>query len=204
MTLDYSLFEWINQGLTNPFFDWLLPVYRDKVTWVPFYLVLAVLMYRNHGWKPTLYLLLCVAIVLGAADQIAASILKPWIGRLRPCAEPEVMDQVRSLVGCGGKYSFPSNHATNHFALAGVLSFTLFRDKRNWKIGLYLWAASICFAQVYVGKHWPGDVLGGGVLGMLLASLGVYLYQKYSGENVIRAWKADQVKSPPSSPSPKP
>ncbi|MEO0733700.1 MAG: phosphatase PAP2 family protein, partial [Bacteroidota bacterium] len=92
------------------------------------------LLWRSYGWRKTLWLLLCIAGVLAVADQLAAAVLKPWIGRLRPCAEPEVADHARILVGCGGKFSFPSNHATNHFALAQVLGLTWLRDKAwGWR-----------------------------------------------------------------------
>lgn len=185
MTIDQAIFEFINQDLANPFLDWLLPAYRDKVTWVPFYLLTAFLLYRSYGARRTLYLLACIGIVLGVADQLAASVLKPMIGRLRPCVEPTIIEEVRSLVGCGGKYSFPSNHATNHFALAGILAMTYLRDKFSWKIVVYAWATSICFAQVYVGKHWPGDVLGGAILGLLLAWIGVFFYRKLAGDLAI-------------------
>ncbi|NJC25111.1 phosphatase PAP2 family protein [Neolewinella antarctica] len=187
MSLDYALFEFINQDLANPFFDWLLPIYRDKVTWVPAYLVVAFLLYRAYGLRRTLYLLACIGLVIGAADQLAASVLKPLVGRLRPCAEPLMMDRVRDLVGCGGKLSFPSNHATNHFALAGVLALTFLRDRPLWKTIVYCWAATICFAQVYVGKHWPGDVLGGAILGLLLAYIGVYVYTRLTKQAAIGA-----------------
>lgn len=198
MSIDQALFEFINQDLANPFLDWLLPVYRDKLTWVPFYLVIVFLLFRTYGAKRTLYLLACIGVVLGVADQLAASVLKPLIGRLRPCAEPSVMDEVRSLVGCGGKFSFPSNHATNHFALAGILALTYLRSKGGWKILAYLWAASICFAQVYVGKHWPGDVLGGALLGLGLAYLGVFAYRKLAGEAAVGAIRGDPAECPPS------
>ncbi|OAV45931.1 phosphatase PAP2 family protein [Lewinella sp. 4G2] len=186
MSIDYAIFEFINQDLANGFLDWLLPVYREKTTWVPLYGVLIFYVNRTYGLKQTLYFLVAVAIIMGVADQLAASVLKPWIGRIRPCAEPAVADTVRSLVGCGGKLSFPSNHATNHFALAGILALTLFRDKLVFKWIFYAWAASICFAQVYVGKHWPADVVGGGILGLILAYGGILIYRKLVGDDAIK------------------
>ncbi|MEL7159357.1 MAG: phosphatase PAP2 family protein [Bacteroidota bacterium] len=156
--------------------DAVLPVYREKTTCIPLYLLLIFLLWREYGWRKTLWLLVCIAGVLAVADQLAASVLKPWVGRLRPCA---VDDNVRILVGCGGKYGFPSNHATNHFALAQVLSLTWLQGKaRGWRLGLFLWAGSIALAQVYVGKHYPGDILAGAVLGCFLAWLGVLVYRR--------------------------
>ena len=197
MSIDYALFEIINQDAANAFLDWLLPIYRDKKTWIPLYAIIAFLLFKNYGWKRTMYLLICIAAVITVADQLAAGVLKPWTGRLRPCAEPSVADTVRSLVGCGGKFSFPSNHATNHFALAGVLSLTFFRDITWVKWSLYAWAASICLAQVYVGKHWPGDVLAGAILGWLLAYGGVVLYRYFAKQNAIARF-SPPAGSPPS------
>lgn len=182
MTIDQSLFDFINQTLANPVLDALLPVYREKTTWIPLYLVMVVLLYRVYGWKRTLWLLLCIAGTLAVADQLAATLLKPWIGRLRPCAEPAVADHARILVGCGGKFGFPSNHAVNHFALAMILSLTWLRDHaRAWRILVFAWAATIALAQVYVGKHYPGDVLAGAILGSLLAWGGVAVYRRLAG-----------------------
>ena len=185
MSIDYAIFEWINQDLANPFFDQVLPIYRDKLTWVPLYVVIAYYMVKLHGWRSAAYLLLCIAVVITVADQIAAEIIKPGVGRLRPCAQPAVADTVRSLVPCGGKFSFPSNHATNHFALATVLALTLLEGHRVLIWVAFLWAASIALAQVYVGKHWPGDVLAGALFGTAVAYLGVITYRRLAGQQAI-------------------
>ncbi|NJB85466.1 undecaprenyl-diphosphatase [Lewinella marina] len=179
MSLDLTLLEFFNQQLANPFLDAVLPVYRDKLTWIPLYALLLWLMYRKWGMRRTLYLLLCIGLVITVADQLAATVIKPWVGRLRPCADPELSGSVRALVSCGGKYSFPSNHATNHFALATMLSLTLV-DRWYWRLLLVLWAASIALAQVYVGKHFPGDILAGALLGTAVALLGVVLFRYLS------------------------
>ena len=179
MTIDHAVFDWINQGWANPFFDAVLPVVRNKLTWVPAYLVLLVWLFRKHGWRRTLVFLILVGAVLGLADQLAATIIKPWVGRLRPCADAEVAERARILISCGGKFSFPSNHATNHFALATLLIMTVFRNASRWWIyGLLGWAGLISVAQVYVGKHFPLDILFGGVLGAVIAIFGALLYRK--------------------------
>lgn len=186
MTLDLALFDFLNQSLANPFLDAVLPLFREKTTWIPLYLLMVFLLVKNHGWRRTVYLLLCIAAVLTVADQLAATILKPWVGRLRPCAEPSVADHARILVGCGGKYSFPSNHATNHFALATLLSLTWFRGQASsWRVGIFVWAALISLAQVYVGKHYPADILAGALLGSLIAWAGVVCYRKLAGQEAI-------------------
>lgn len=174
--MDAFFFDLLHRDLANPFFDAVLPVYRDKTTWIPLYLVLVSVLVRDYGWRRAGYLLLCVAVTLAVADQLAATVLKPWIGQLRPCASGQA---VRELVNCGGRFSFPSNHATNHFALATVLSLTWLREYgRRWRVLLYVWAASIALAQVYVGKHWPSDIVAGAVMGTVLGAVGVWGYRK--------------------------
>ena len=182
--MDRLLFDIINQDLANPLLDLVLPWYREKLTWVPLYLLGAVLLVRSFGWRRTLYLLLCLGVVVTVADQLAASVLKPLVGRLRPCAEPGVADHARILVGCGGRFGFPSNHATNHFAVAVVLGLSWLRSpgQRWWLLG---WAVTISLAQVYVGKHYPGDLLAGALLGSTVALVGVLLYRKLAGEWAI-------------------
>ena len=182
--MEASLFEFLNQDLANPFFDAVLPVYRDKLTWVPLYVLTAYVIWSRYGWKRTLYLLLCIGLVIAVADQIAATVIKPWVGRLRPCATEALQTQVRILVSCGGKYGFPSNHATNHFAVATVLCLTVLH-KWQWRILWLLWALSISLAQVYVGKHFPADILAGALLGTGIAALGVIAYRSAAGEERI-------------------
>ncbi len=100
------------------------------------------------------------------SDQISSTVVKPFFERIRPCNDPVMQSGLRLLLdGCGAGYSFTSSHATNHFALAVYLTFTL----RTW-IGryawiLFLWAATIAYAQVYAGVHYPLDVIGGALLG---------------------------------------
>jgi len=183
MDLDLALFDFIHHELANPFLDTVLPVYREKTTWIPLYLVMVLLLWRSYGWKRTLFLLLCVGVTLTVADQLAASVIKPWVGRARPCA---TLDTVRELVSCGGLYSFPSNHATNHFALAMVLSLTWLADRAwGWRIAIFLWAGSIALAQVYVGKHYPGDIVAGAALGMVIATVTVSVYRRLTKVEVI-------------------
>ncbi|MGB3798663.1 MAG: phosphatase PAP2 family protein, partial [Lewinella sp.] len=147
--MEASIFEFLNQDIANPFFDAIMPAYRDKVTWIPLYLLLLYLLWSRFGWRKTLYLLVCIAGVIAIADQLAASVIKPLVGRIRPCATESLAGEVRVLVGCGGKLSFPSNHATNHFAIATLLTLTFVR-KWYWQVAWFGWALTISLAQVYV------------------------------------------------------
>lgn len=172
MSLDQSLFYFLHHELANPFLDAVLPYWRAKETWVPAYLLAVFLLWREHRWEG-MKLLLLVAVVITISDQLTSSVIKPLVGRARPCYADVFSGQIRELVGCGGHDSFPSSHAANHFALATVLALTWLRNRPKWIWGLMLWAASISLAQVYVAKHYPLDILAGGILGASIAWVAV-------------------------------
>ncbi|MDP3470047.1 MAG: phosphatase PAP2 family protein [Daejeonella sp.] len=165
---DQNLFFGINQGLSNSFFDWLMPALRNRFFWTPLYLFIVIFLVRNYrkkGW----YILLFAFLCFGLTDYISSSVIKPSVGRLRPCNDPEIKKDVRNLIACGTGYSFPSSHAANHFGLAVFLILVFYY---KWKlilpVGLF-WAISVSFAQIYVGVHFPLDILGGAILGSMIA-----------------------------------
>jgi len=111
-------------------------------------------------------------------DFIASRLIKPFVGRIRPCNEMTLVDEIIHRVPCGSGYSFPSSHATNHFAIA-IFLICLFYHK--WKPILPLglgWAFIISFAQVYVGVHYPIDTFVGAILGTCIGFFTFYIYQK--------------------------
>jgi undecaprenyl-diphosphatase len=127
-------------------------------------------------------LLILAALVILLTDTISAQVIKPLVGRLRPCNDPGFKDSVRLLVHCGSGFSFLSSHATNHFGLA-ILFIQYFRKwfSSKWlTIVFLLWAVSIAFSQVYVGVHYPFDVICGALLGMGLAYLVWHVYLRIS------------------------
>lgn len=144
--------------------DAIIPWLRNPYFWAPVYLFLLVWMWTRYGktglWWCVFFL--CCFIV---ADFTSASILKPLFHRLRPCRDPLVSMWFRELVPCGGGFSFPSSHATNHFALSIFISFTLGRRYPGIIFWALSWAVVVAFAQLYVGVHYPSDVLFGALLG---------------------------------------
>lgn len=177
---DYTAWYYLNTQWVNEFLDSVIPFIRNKWTWAPLYLFLLIFMPMNYGRKGWMW---CVFFLLSftMADYISASIIKPYYIRLRPCNNPYIKDIVHLLVPCGSGYSFPSSHATNHFAL-GIFAAITFNKitKWIWVAGI-LWALSVGYAQVYVGVHFPGDVVAGGILGILVAILTARIFNRLYG-----------------------
>ena len=163
--LDKDVFIFINSSMHKSWLDGFMLLMRNPYTWVPLYVLLLFKIYKTD---PSILLPFLIASLASFAitDFTSASIIKPLVGRLRPCYDVSLQNNIYILTDCAGKYSFPSSHASNHFGLAMVwYQIILFIKKEKWK-WVWWWAAIICYAQVYVGKHFPLDILGGAVLGM--------------------------------------
>lgn len=164
---DESLFHLINGVWTHPLLDEIMPWWRDKKTWIPLYVILAgfaVYRFRLRG----LYFILGVVLTVGVADTVSSKVMKPTFERLRPCNNTELPFEVEQRGGCGGGYSFTSSHATNHLAIAWFIVLTLGATYKWLRWPLIIWAISIAYGQVYVGVHYPLDVLVGGCIGSLI------------------------------------
>ncbi|MBK8919927.1 MAG: phosphatase PAP2 family protein [Saprospirales bacterium] len=177
-TLDITLFYWINVSGTNPVFDVVLPLCREKWFWSPLYLFVGVFAIQNYSFGRGVMFLSGLILVVGLSDFTSSSIVKKNIQRLRPCIDPELHGQVIQRVPCGSGYSFTSSHAANHFAAAVYLSLLLGNLARWVRPVLIAWAALVAYAQVYVGVHYPGDVLGGALLGTGIACYAVFVFRK--------------------------
>ena len=173
LQFDENLFHLVNSGCRNLFFDWLMPLLRNKYIWLPIYVFIASFLLLNYKQKG-LYLCLALLLTIAIADNVSSRLIKKSVQRLRPCKVLEPQQDMYLLVPCGSGFSFPSTHATNHFAIAVFLFLVLGKCFRWTKIPLVLWACSIAFAQVYVGVHYPLDVVAGALLGILIG-WGVYL-----------------------------
>lgn len=181
--IDQQLFLIINRIWANDFFDFLMPLMRSKLFWAPLYLFLIVFFVVNFGkkgWISVLFILITFALT----DFISAGVFKPIFERLRPCNDPNIMGLARNIVGCGSGYSFVSSHAANHFGMAIIIG-SIFKQKWPWvKSAFIIWASVICYAQVYVGVHYPLDVLFGALLGFAIGHFVCWAYQKSDPLNV--------------------
>lgn len=178
---DAELFLKINKGLSNDFFDFIMPLVRNKFFWSPLYLFIiafCIKQYKKQGY----YIILGLLITFAAGDLISSRLIKPMVQRTRPCNEIKLTNDIIKCVPCGTGYSFPSAHATNHFAIALFLIGIFYR---KWKPVLPLalaWAALIALAQIYVGVHYPLDTIGGAILGTCIGLIISTIYKKLQPE----------------------
>ncbi|MEI6311087.1 MAG: phosphatase PAP2 family protein [Bacteroidota bacterium] len=178
--LDYQIMHYINIVWTNPLFDLLMPLLRNKWTWLPLYVfILALIFWKNK--KNTIQILLLVILAVSLTDYISSTILKEYFERIRPCALNDSFNQFRILIPCSNGYSFPSSHASNHMCLAilfATITIHYFKKKWIW-IPFISWGLLISYAQIYVGVHFPLDVIFGMSIGIITGITARILLNKY-------------------------
>lgn len=176
--LDIKFFLTLN-GCHNAFFDPIMYWVSNKLFWIPLYLIIAILIIRFYKLK-SIYLFLGIGVLITLADQLSSGLIKPWVERLRPSHNPDLQGLVHlSAAGPGGMYGFVSSHAANTFALFLFLSLVLSK-KFSWlKYILAFWATLTSYSRIYVGVHYPGDVLAGALLGSLLGILLAWILLKW-------------------------
>jgi membrane-associated phospholipid phosphatase len=183
--IDKKLFTFLNGSATASWLDAVAPWYRDSQTWIPLYVFLLLFVFINGKFKGVYWLIFIVACA-GLTDQVSSQLLKKTVMRLRPCADPSMADTIRLLMPhCSGGYSFTSSHATNHFGAAAFVFITLKKYFQNWAYLFWFWAASISYLQIYVGVHYPLDVLVGALLGAAIGTGMAKLYQNQMKEQVV-------------------
>ncbi|HND95222.1 MAG TPA: phosphatase PAP2 family protein, partial [Chitinophagaceae bacterium] len=168
--LDKEMFLTINRRWSNRLFDELMPFLRQSEYWAPLYLVLLIFVLVNFKMKGCWWAAFFICTV-AITDLTGNYLFKHTIERLRPCSDPDFSVHVRLLVNhCSGGYSFISNHAANHFGMALFFYISFRNVLGRWVWTAILWAAAIAYAQVYVGVHYPIDVLAGAVWGSLIGN----------------------------------
>jgi len=195
-TLDSIDKQWL-LALNNDypgFWDGLMYGISSKFTWIPFYFAIVFILIKylkRQSWLIILALIICILL----ADQISSGLIKDIVHRLRPSRNPEIDNMVCLLKGYrGGKYGFVSSHAANSFGLAVLTS--LFFKNRKYTISVLIWATLVAFSRIYLGVHYPGDVIGGALVGAGVAFLVYWLFTKIHFGNVPTNTSAINLKLP--------
>ena len=172
--IDSQLFLMLN-GSDSAYWDAVMWLVTKTVTWIPLLVVVVYVILKNTGWRQALLIIFSMAIAVLLADQISSSVIKPLVMRWRPTHDAVLASSVDTVFSyTGGRYGFVSSHAANTFALFALLS--LIMRSRLLTFWLFLWAALSSYSRIYLGVHYPGDILCGALLGMLIGWLTYLLY----------------------------
>jgi undecaprenyl-diphosphatase len=181
--LDLAILYFFNHKLANPVLDWFFLFIAESKIGLAVLLLIAAWVFWKGSLRVRLAILLAALCVI-LLDPITHYWLKPLFGRLRPC---HVLTDLRMLIGCGGKYGMPSNHAVNSFAAMTVLSLFI----RKYSAAFLTIAVLIGFSRVYLGRHYPSDVAVGAIVGIAASLAILYLLRAglhyLSAQGILRA-----------------
>lgn len=174
---DASILLWIN-GHYAEWLDQVMWFVSRAKTWIPLYVLLVGLIaWRYRNWRTVLLILIGFGIAVGLSDYICSGILKPLVCRLRPTHEPAIdpIHLVHDYVG--GRYGFCSSHAANSMAIG--LLFSLLYKNKTATVLLMAWVAVVCYSRMYVGAHYPSDIIAGLLIGSLWAVLSWWVLSRW-------------------------
>lgn len=176
--IDSQLLVAIND-LHTPFFDYFMMAYTGRWVWVPFYCAIAWFLLRRLGWRNGLLVLVAIGVAVAIADQTCATLIRPLVARLRPANLDNPLSDMVHVVNNyrGGLYGFPSCHAANTFVLATFILILCCNSLFTYII--FLWAIITCYTRLYLGVHYPGDILTGAVVGTVATLFCYYLLRAF-------------------------
>ena len=173
-TFDKELFVLINSHHNN-FLDFWMYWFSNKLIWIPFYISLALVLLKTYN-KQFFFMIFFIGILIAASDQISV-LIKDFVQRPRPCHDPGLHAAVHIVRGyCGGAFGFISSHASNSFALITFLHLACDVRVKWLKFVMLPWAVVVSYSRIYLGAHYPLDVVGGWLLGILLGIIIFYFY----------------------------
>ena len=186
--MDTMVFLTVNSH-HNAYFDSVMWLVSGKLIWVPLYVSLFFVLLKNYSYKVVFAILLAIGVVILFTDSFTAQVIRPWVCRLRPSNLDNPMSSMVHIVDGyrGGAYGFPSNHASNTWGLAFFITFLFRRYKLTFFF--FLWALLVCYSRMYLGVHYFGDLLIGGLLALAGASTVFYVFRKVSGDTRLQKVK---------------
>jgi len=176
LSIDTDLFLYLN-SFHNSFFDIIMKYVSAKLPWGPLYAVVIFFIFKKFKLKKGLIVFLLIVLAITLADQSSVRLFKNVFQRLRPCFNSDIENIVHYLSLPGGKYGFVSSHAANSFAFA-VFSLLIFKNK-SYTIFIIIWAFIVSYSRIYLGVHYPLDILGGAILGSFISILIFSLVKNY-------------------------
>lgn len=182
ITYDTSLFVFLN-GLGSTSWDGFWLIITNKLTFIPLYALLLYLLYRAYGWKALLIMVVTIALMITFTDQFT-NFIKRTVQRPRPCGNPDIIDQMRFIAVRCGKYGYFSGHSSNSMAVAVFTGLMLRKYYKNLIFFLLFWSAVVGYSRIYVGVHYPLDVLSGFTFGAfsgyMFYRLTLYLIRRFT------------------------
>ncbi len=181
--LDVKLLLWVNGGHTS-WLDSSMLFVTHRYSWIPLYvLIVAFILLKKK--KECWIALICIVAGVICADLFASSFMKPLFQRLRPCHDPFVHSLLYRIKDtCGGKYGFISSHAANTFALS-VFLFRWFGKEYPLTALFFFWAAVVSLSRVYLGVHYPSDIIAGALAGLLIGTISFYLFRFFVRKKIL-------------------
>lgn len=167
---DINLFLFLN-NLGSKSFDSFWLFITNEYCWIPVYILILIILIEKYGWKKTILILISIAIMIAITDNFA-SLIKHWVKRPRPCRNSELNGLFRLVIeNCRGSFCFFSAHAANSFGLVTYLSTLFYKKHKYAPFLLFIWAFLVSYSRIYVGVHFPLDIITGIFVGILIGFL---------------------------------